>query len=528
MNQINSFSQNQHNIETSTSADSINPSLSAAQICKANQYYLYDDILLQRHKRALPTKEAYLFFPTKLDQIIENPNKPELTLRMIFTNVVFLEFENLKLRELNERIIHLNNKNPLNKIEFPPWWKESDSRRFLQATGYNLDKTIDYITKQIQWKKTFFPFQINDNTISILNSGFMYICGRDCHYRPVFIIHAKSYFDLRDKFSYQEIFMAIIFFLEYVINNMMIVGQIENWIMITDITKVSLLRMPHDLKKIVSTLSSTYRCRLYKNYIIGMNAGLRFIAKIFMAFLEPVTANKIAFLDEGNKIRELTTFINPNVIEEKYGGKAPNIQPGPHTFFPPVMPSLDFSKDGINLIITEEEYKKKCNSKDNKPYVMCQELLDKWEEERKREEIMKEEKEKEEKLLQEHKELQQSARMKSSKTLIINPIDILSWRKDENNEIQNNTNVIVNNDNKNENENVVNNNNNEFNILNEDVNCYFKTKQYNRDKSVKGYRTMKSKCSHKGAFGTSNGIGKIIGMRSINDSTPRLFGAKEC
>ena len=97
MNQINSFSQNQHNIETSTSADSINPSLSAAQICKANQYYLYDDILLQRHKRALPTKEAYLFFPTKLDQIIENPNKPELTLRMIFTNVVFLEFENLKL-----------------------------------------------------------------------------------------------------------------------------------------------------------------------------------------------------------------------------------------------------------------------------------------------------------------------------------------------------------------------------------------------------------------------------------------------
>ena len=160
MSQINSFSQNQHNIETSTSADSINPSLSAAQICKANQYYLYDDILLQRHKRALPTKEAYLFFPTKLDQIIENPNKPELTLRMIFTNVVFLEFENLKLRELNERIIHLNNKNPLNKIEFPPWWKESDSRRFLQATGYNLDKTIDYITKQIQWKKTFFPFQI--------------------------------------------------------------------------------------------------------------------------------------------------------------------------------------------------------------------------------------------------------------------------------------------------------------------------------------------------------------------------------
>ena len=157
---------------------------------------------------------------------------------------------------------------------------------------------------------------------------------------------------------------------------------------------------------------------------------------------------------------------------------------------------------------------------------MCQELLDKWEEERKREEIMKEEKEKEEKLLQEHKELQQSARMKSSKTLIINPIDILSWRKDENNDIQSNTNVIVNNDNKNEN--VVNNNNNEFNILNEDVNCYFKNKQHNRDKSDTGYRTMKSKCSHKGTFGKSNGIGKIIGMRNINDSTPTLFGEKEC
>ena len=52
------------------------------------------------------------------------------------------------------------------------------------------------------------------------------------------------------------------------------------------------------------------------------------------------------------------------------------------------MPSDNFSKEGDNLLISEKEYKSKCNGKD-KPSVICEEFIEKWE----REKIEKEEEE---------------------------------------------------------------------------------------------------------------------------------------
>lgn len=160
------------------------------------------------------------------------------------------------------------------------------------------------------------------------------------------------------------------------------------WIMITDITGVSLVFMPRDLKRIIDSLGFCYRCRLFRNYIIGMNPALRLIVKLFMSFLDQATVNKIKFLDSNNIHSELTTFINDDNLEKKFGGNAPNIIPGDNNVFPPVMPSENFSKEGDNLLISEKEYKSKCNGKD-KPSVICEEFIEKWE----REKIEKEEEE---------------------------------------------------------------------------------------------------------------------------------------
>lgn len=73
----------------------IDPADSVEQANRENQYYLYEPISLSRHPRARPKKEAYLYFPKKDDQIVENPKKPEKTLRMIFHNVIFTEYENV-------------------------------------------------------------------------------------------------------------------------------------------------------------------------------------------------------------------------------------------------------------------------------------------------------------------------------------------------------------------------------------------------------------------------------------------------
>ena len=216
----------------------------------------------------------------------------------------------------------------------------------------------------------------------------MYIHGRDNHFRPIFIIKANTFFDLRKIYSYEEMFMSIVYFLEYVIKNILIVGQVENWIMITDITGVSLVFMPRDLKRIIDSLGSCYRCKLFRNYIIGMNSALRLIVKLFMSFLDQATVNKIKFLDSNNIHSELSTFINDDNLKRNLEEMHLILYQEITMCFSPVMPSDNFSKEGDNLLISEEEYKSKCNGKD-KPTVICEEFIEKWE----REKIEKEEEE---------------------------------------------------------------------------------------------------------------------------------------
>ena len=74
------------------------PSLSPEQLSKNNQYFLYDQELLNKHFTSLPPIEAYLYFPKRDEQVIVNPKNKEEIIRMIFNNVKFTSFEDKKLR----------------------------------------------------------------------------------------------------------------------------------------------------------------------------------------------------------------------------------------------------------------------------------------------------------------------------------------------------------------------------------------------------------------------------------------------
>lgn len=124
-----------------------------------------------RHKSALPPMEAYLYFPTDEKQIVLNERNPDKNLRLIFSGVSYVSSELKKIEQLHQRIREINSKEK-ESIIFPDWWEESDSLRFLQAKDGNIEKTIDIIKKQIEWRNTTFPFTINERIIEILNSGF--------------------------------------------------------------------------------------------------------------------------------------------------------------------------------------------------------------------------------------------------------------------------------------------------------------------------------------------------------------------
>ena len=85
-------------------------------------YYLKDPKLYEIFQKSLPPPEAYYFFHKSSDYIKINYEKPQNSIRQIFTNVPYTDFEKKWLKEL-DNIIDSNDAHK--KIPF--WWNDGMS-----------------------------------------------------------------------------------------------------------------------------------------------------------------------------------------------------------------------------------------------------------------------------------------------------------------------------------------------------------------------------------------------------------------
>lgn len=262
--------------------------------------------------------------------------------------------------------------------------------RLLQASEYDIKKTYTTISENIQWLNSI-PKTINDKIITLLNSGFMYVYGRDHHFRPIIIVSIKMVKKvISQKFSFDEINESIIYLMNYIIKYILIPGQIENWIVFVDFEDVGISDIG-EFKKILSTLSKQ-RGRVFKNYFVNISGLIKYSVKAAVKMFSSV-AKKLVILGS-NELQKAQEIISPDNLEKKYGGQAPNIVPGDNNIFPPIMPSSNFAKIGEKLnIITPHAYKEMClNANPYKPFVICPKYKEIWkkeEEEKKRLEFMK-------------------------------------------------------------------------------------------------------------------------------------------
>lgn len=112
--------------------------------------------------------------------------------------------------------------------------------RLLQASEYDIKKTYTTISENIQWLNSI-PKSINIKIISLLNSGFMYVYGRDHHFRPIIIVSIKMVKNvISQKYSFEEINDSIVYLMNYIIKYILIPGQIENWIVFVDFEDVGI------------------------------------------------------------------------------------------------------------------------------------------------------------------------------------------------------------------------------------------------------------------------------------------------
>ena len=339
---------------------SVNEELSRYKEIIADPFFLKDRTLLELFKRSLPPREAYYYFPKGEEIVIFNHKRPEKSLRRIHINVPYTNLENEWLSKFKLIIAS----HPENKL--PYFWNDGLNLAYIYSAECKLDKAYIRMIEYFRWYEEHFPMYIQpeDKIIKFLNTGCTYVFGRDHQFRPIIIVQPYLLEKVKKEYSDSDVLNGCIFLTQYMTNYMLIPGQIENIIMFINLEQISLLSIPDSLKKIIKTMSEYYIATLYKSYIIGLNSFLKFLFKIFCNFLEEITVRKFVVL-EGKDDPKLFQDINPQNIEERFGGSAPNcVYDQENCLFPPRMPSnyyLKEDEDPNEIFISEEEYIQRYN-----------------------------------------------------------------------------------------------------------------------------------------------------------------------
>jgi len=191
--------------------------------------------------------------------------------------------------------------------------------------------------------------------MEILNLGFIYGHGRDSKYRPIIVINSIIYKNNSKKYSSNDWILSMVYFIEYVITNMLIPGQVENWNIICDVNNINVMFLPAEFNTLMKVLQSNYRCRLYNMFILNVSTTVYIIWRAIRNFLDPNTERKIKIL-KSNDFSDIFKFINKDQIEARFGGNGSNVS---NYFFPPVIPSKRFLMEGQNedqVLVNNEVY----------------------------------------------------------------------------------------------------------------------------------------------------------------------------
>ena len=206
--------------------------------------------------------------------------------------------------------------------------------------------------------------------------------GRDVHFRPIIIVEVNKSSELLDKlkYSFDELQQAMIFFMNYIVNYILLPGQIENWILICDLKDVGIGKLSQ-FKNILNSLSK-FRCRVFTNYILNLSGFMSATASGLLNFLGSNSSKKIIIV-ENNHLEIMKEYILKENLQIKYGGMAPNVIYGEDNLFPPVVPSDKYIKDDEKLnIVTPEIYKEMClHANPFRPFVINDSLNKIWQKE---------------------------------------------------------------------------------------------------------------------------------------------------
>lgn len=298
----------------------------------------------------IPPKQAFLYFPSIEEQVEFSEKKPYKTFRRIFDGAT--DFTSFEIEKIEEMKAYIPTHNQTSNVKITDnTFPDSELLRILQGVEYRIPDACVELSRYIEWLKMYYPPHMNDKALEVLNLGFIYTFGRDHRFRPNICINVNVWLDHNRAYTFSEFTNGTLYMLNYVVNNCLIKGQVENWNLIVDVGRVSVTSIPQELKDIVKILGDSYRCRTNTIFLIGLGGFVTFMWKVVKGMIDKSTEKKIKILS-GSSRKEMFEIMNKEQLEQKFGGSARNAD----IFFPPHFPSNNYAviKEDINRILISE------------------------------------------------------------------------------------------------------------------------------------------------------------------------------
>lgn len=287
----------------------------------------------------IPTN-AYLYFPSEIEC------KGADSQRMIFDGNT--QFTSNEHRSIDQFKIHAQK----HKYTLKPMWTDNMILRFLYANNFKMDKTLASIKEHTVWRETCIPVKVDKPLLDFLNSGILYIHGRDHKFRPIVVLN--MYMLSSKTLDVDLVIRGMTYWFEILIDKWFLPGQVENWVFVTNMKGMGIANLVMtSIRRIFSYLQENYKCRLHSMFVLNTPTAVYIPWQIVKKFLDEVTVKKIQFL-KGDIPTNLFTYTNKSQVEIQHGGTARNIT----RFWPPTVDSDDYfvSKEDEKDLVTREQY----------------------------------------------------------------------------------------------------------------------------------------------------------------------------
>ncbi len=216
---------------------------------------------------------------------------------------------------------------------------KSDILRFIYLVNLDISLAYSLSKKNQDFMKSLLPIKLTKEMQKVFELKLVYTFGRDCFFRPIVIFNMEKFYKENLEIDLKP---ATIFLFDYIVKYMLLPGQIENIDLILKMNESNTENKDKDNEEIIRLLTEL----LVSNYPFRISTI--FIKNIETDLYQKLKGNSSLVGIDIFSYERLKDFINPEQLEEKFGGEAENLDN--NTSFIPFNPSKNFHKKEGGLI----------------------------------------------------------------------------------------------------------------------------------------------------------------------------------